>query len=76
MDKIVGDIVEASNVYIRCCENYWKNKIEQLQAENKQMREQIEKLAGERLLIDNYCRINDIDIEQALKEKDEQNTVD
>lgn len=33
------------------------------------LKERLEKLTGERLLIDAYCRTEDIDIEQALKEQ-------
>jgi len=108
MDKIVGDIVEASNVYIRCCENYWKNKIEQLKSEIEKLREALEKidswtkayplemfpepdfkkvaevLKAAGLSLDEVSasnmrhvitKLKDI-TEQALKEKDEQDTLD
>ena len=42
-------------------------EIDSLTAENKDKNEEIEKLASHLLAIDNYCRVNDIDIEQALK---------
>jgi len=48
------------------CDRCW---VDELQAEKKVLKKEKEKLAGELLLIDNYCRINDIDIEQALKDK-------
>jgi len=43
------------------------DEITRLTTENKDKNEEIEKLASHLLAIDNYCRVNDIDIEQALK---------
>ncbi len=53
---------EYGKIALHCDKCY-----KQLQAENKQLKEQVEKLAGQLLNIDNYCRVNDIDLDQALK---------
>ena len=46
------------------CERY-----KQLRTDLRQAREEIGRLAETLLKIDNYCRVNDIDLEQALNEK-------
>ena len=44
-----------------------RNEIDRLTAELKTKDEEIEKLASHLLAIDSYCRVNDIDLELALK---------
>lgn len=54
--------IKGTENYNRICTNVMK-----LQAENKRQKAKIERLTETLLRIDNYCRVNDIDIEEALK---------